>query len=492
MLVCNFPEDFLWGAATSAYQIEGSIAVDGRGESIWDRFVQQPGAVHNNETGATACDHYRLWRDDIALMRDLNLRSYRFSIAWPRVIPAGRGRPNGAGLDFYDRLVDGLLEAGIEPLATLYHWDLPAALQEEGGWANRETSYRFRDYAAHVFERLGDRVGRWLTVNEPWVAAMVGHAMGVHAPGMKDGPTAVQTTHHLLLAHGLAVEAFDELGLRNPDRDNGPARIGLALDIHAYGAASDTDVDREAMERARTLEARWFLEPVFAGAYPDEGLQWYERHGAVPTVYPGDMEQIARPIDILAINYYRRHVVKHDATVPLFQFRHEVPAGKPVTEMGWEVYPEGLYDVLRWVWDFYASQANFRGGLGDASGSVRSPGPEHSPVSRNAPSLLVTENGASYPDTLVNENGTLRVRDDERGEYLHSHLYHMWRAIQDGVPVEGYYAWSLLDNFEWAEGYSKRFGIVYVDYDTQRRVVKDSGRSYAEVARQNALTMERA
>lgn len=488
MSVFRFPERFLWGAATSAYQIEGAVAEDGRGESIWDRFCREPGRVDNGDTGDIACDHYHRWRDDIELMRRLELNSYRFSVAWPRIFPIGKGQPNKAGLAFYERLVDALLAAGIRPLVTLYHWDLPAALQERGGWTNRDTAYRFRDYAAFLFERLGDRVDLWLTVNEPYVAAVLGHALGMHAPGLKDLNAALRAAHHLLLAHGLAVEAFDDLGMRKTSRGQGPARIGLALDIHAYAPASDREADWEAMERARTLEARWFVEPVLAGRYPQEGLEWYKGQGVEPPVKDEDMALISRPIDIFGLNYYRRHTVAHDLSQPIFGYRVEVPPGRPVTELGWEVYPQGLHEVLAWVRDTYLASPAAQ----PAEGSI---------------AFFITENGAAYPDVLEPEAaapkadadrppapGTQkrgpRVRDVERRDYIAAHLYYVWRAIQDGIPVEGYWAWSLMDNFEWTRGYSCRFGLVYVDFTTQERIIKDSGRWYSAVCGENGLEVD--
>lgn len=466
MRTYTFPETFLWGAATSAFQIEGSTAVDGRGESIWDRFCRVPGAIRDGSSGQPACDHYRRWRDDVALMRELHLNSYRFSVAWPRVFPDGSGPVNPAGIGFYDALVDELLANGIRPVVTLYHWDLPGALQDVGGWVNRDVVFRFRDYAAAMFERLGDRVDMWITINEPWVASMLGHYFGWHAPGLQDAAAAVQAAHHLLLAHGLAVEAFDELGLRSADAVHGPtggARIGAALDIHAYAPAGDGQHHRQAMERARTLEARWFLEPLTGHGYPDDGLSWYAAQGAAPVIKQGDMERIARPVDFLGINYYRRHVIAADDAVPLFGYRQVVPGDRPLTALQWEVYPEGLYDVLDWVWCTY---------LQPAGGKF----------------LLVTESGAAYPDVVTADESGRRVGDVQRLSYLQAHLQQVWRAVNAGLPVHGYYVWSLLDNFEWAHGYTQRFGIVHVDFKTQVRTVKDSGRWYAQAAAANAMT----
>ena len=525
MIECPFPAGFLWGAATSAYQIEGAVADDGRGESIWDRFCREPGRIENGDTADIACDHYHRWREDVALMRRLGLSSYRFSIAWPRVFPTGKGQVNKPGLDFYERLVDALLAAGIEPLVTLYHWDLPAALQERGGWTNRDTAYRFRDYAGFLFERLGDRVDRWLTVNEPYVAAMLGHAFGVHAPGLQDPDAALRAAHHLLLGHGLAVEAFDDVGLRSPRRSRGPARIGIAIDIHAYSPATDSEADQQAALRAQVLEARWFVEPVLVGRYPQEGLEWYERLGVRPPVKDGDLELMSRPIDLFGLNYYRRHVVADDPSRPLFGYRVQVPPGRPVTQVGWEVYPEGLHEVLAWLQEKYLSQpaadrepgaaptgrktvtaagepagkdapqAAAGDAAGEAAGSLEQRA-RHAPSARRV-AFLITENGAAYPDTVEAAQGggtanddDVRIRDDRRRDYIALHLHQVWRALQAGLPVEGYYVWSLMDNFEWARGYRVRFGLVYVDYETQRRIVKDSGRWYARVCQENRLTFD--
>ncbi|OUM97869.1 MAG: hypothetical protein BAA04_08110 [Firmicutes bacterium ZCTH02-B6] len=497
---CRFPAGFLWGAATSAYQVEGAVAEDGRGESIWDRFCREPGRIEKGDTGDIACDHYHRWRDDIELMRRLGLTSYRFSVAWPRVFPSGKGQPNKAGLAFYERLVDALLAAGIRPLVTLYHWDLPAALQDRGGWTNRDTAYRFRDYAAFLFERLGDRVDLWLTVNEPYVAAMVGHALGIHAPGLKDLGAAVRAAHHLLLGHGLAVEAFDDLGMRKAGRGQGPARIGLSLDIHAYAPATDRDADVEAMERARTLEARWFVDPVLLGRYPADGLEWYKGQGVEPPVKDEDMALISRPIDIFGLNYYRRHTVVHDSGRPFFGYRVEVPPGRPVTELGWEVYPQGLYQVLAWLRDTYL-RSEASSNAASASGMGRQ-GPAAEQGLPRPIAFFVTENGAAYPDVpepapepgqgkeSASQPNGVRIRDTQRRDYIAAHLYHVWRAIQDGIPVEGYWAWALMDNFEWAKGYSSRFGLVYVDYTTQERIIKDSGHWYSVVCQGNGLNAD--
>lgn len=488
MSVLSFPEGFLWGTATAAYQVEGSTRADGRGESIWDRFAAE-GRVANGESGDPACDHYRRWQEDVALMKALGVGAYRFSIAWPRIFPLGSGRPNPAGIDFYDRLVDGLLAAGIEPLVTLYHWDLPQALQDQGGWARRDTAFRYQEYAAFVLQRLGDRVKLWITQNEPWVAAFLGHARGEHAPGLKDLPTAVRASHHLLLSHGLAVESFRELGLRG--------RIGIALDLHAYSAASDGPDDLAALERVRTLESRWFLDPLFRGAYPAAGLDWYRDRGIELPLEPDDLKLISQPIDFLGVNYYTRHVVAHDPAEPHSGARSLSPTD-PVTEMGWPVYPRGLREVLAWVHDEYLKPLEGLEGstARDAADDTplapasRTPsdrlGRSRSPWNNPCP-LVVTENGAAYPDRVVEEGGELRVHDARRIAYLEAHLREAWRAVEEGVPLAGYVAWSFMDNFEWALGYSRRFGLVYVDYATQRRIPKESAYWYRGVVAQNGL-----
>ncbi|BAS25882.1 glycoside hydrolase family 1 protein [Limnochorda pilosa] len=488
MSVQSFPEGFLWGTATASYQVEGSTRADGRGESIWDRFAAD-GHVWNGESGEPACDHYRRWPEDVALMRELGIPAYRFSIAWPRVFPAGSGRPNPAGLAFYDRLVDGLLAAGIEPTATLYHWDLPQALQEKGGWADRATAWRFQEYVSHVFERLGDRVKLWITQNEPWVAAFLGHARGEHAPGLHDLPTAVRVSHHLLLSHGLAVQAFRQMGMTG--------RIGITLNLHAYAPASGAAEDLEAMERVRTLDGRWFLDPLFRGSYPAGALAWYRDRGAQPAVEPDDMDLIAQPGDFLGINYYTRHVVALDPNDPLTGTRVLPPQG-PATEMGWEVHPQGLRQVLRWVHAEYlqprqAAQAGLsrspsaHAGEPGVSGGASDRFEKHRSPWNNPLPLIITENGAAYPDRLVEDAEGLRVHDPERIAYLEGHLREARQAIEEGVPLAGYFAWSFMDNFEWALGYSRRFGLVYVDYATQRRIPKKSALWYREVIARNGL-----
>ena len=440
-----FPKGFVWGAATAAYQIEGAANEDGRGESIWDRFSHTPGNVLNGDTGDVADDHYHRWPQDVALMQSLGLKAYRFSIAWPRIIPDGIGAVNDAGLDFYDRLVDGLLAAGIEPFVTLYHWDLPQALQDRGGWPNRDSAAWFADYTAVVSRRLGDRVHNWITLNEPWVSAFVGYMMGMHAPGIRDPKAAMQAAHHLLLAHGQAVSILRRNG-------NGATRVGITLNLTWVDSASDRPEDVEAARRQDGFADRLFLDPVFKGCYPGDFMELCGN--LAPQVEEGDLQQIAAPLDFLGVNYYTRSVVADDPNMPMLRTRSIQPAAAEYTEMGWEVYPEGLYRLLRRLHEDYAPEA-----------------------------IYITENGAAFPDTV--ESG--RVHDERRIAYLREHLTSCWRAIQEGVPLRGYFVWSLLDNFEWGFGYSKRFGIVYVDYATQERIPKDSAFFYRDVIAANGL-----
>jgi beta-glucosidase len=435
-----FPADFLWGAATSAYQIEGSTAVDGRGESIWDTFCHTPGRVRNGHTGDIADDHYRLMEDDVALMARLGLRAYRFSMAWPRVLPEGRGVVNQPGLDFYRRLVDRLLESGIEPLPTLYHWDLPEALQREGGWSARSTAHAFATYAAVVGDALGDRVMRLLTLNEPWCSAFLGYASGVHAPGLRDPERAVRAVHHLLLAHGLGLEEL---------RAAGVSEAGITLNLYAVSPATDSEEDRVAALAIDGLQNRLFLDPVLKGSYPEDVLARFSRICDLSVIQPEDLQQISAPIDVLGVNYYTRHTVtaapNHPPAAVSSQWVGAESIGLvepegPTTAMGWPVDADGLVEVLVRVNDDY-----------------------------DAPPILITENGAAYDD-ILDEQGD--VNDTERIKYLDAHVAAIRRAIDHGVAVCGYFVWSLLDNFEWAEGYSKRFGIVYVEYADQRRVSK--------------------
>jgi beta-glucosidase len=435
----RFPKHFLWGAATAAYQIEGSPLADGAGASIWHRFAHTPGRMRGGVTGDIACDHYRLWREDVELMRSLGLTAYRFSIAWARVQPAGRGATSAPGLGFYERLVDALLEAGIRPMVTLYHWDLPAALDDRGGWLNRDIADWFAEYAALMFRRLDDRVGHWVTLNEPWVVADGGYLHGALAPGHRNRFEAPLATHNLLRAHGAAVQAY---------RHEGRHAIGLVVNLEPKYPASESPADVAATDRAHAYMNRQYLDPVFRGCYPREMTEIFG--DAWPEWPAADFEQIRQPIDFLGINYYTRSVTRHDfGSWPLAAAA--VPqSDSAYTEMGWEVYPEGLADVLRWVSAEYGR-----------------------------PPLYITENGAAFYDPPTASGG--RIRDPLRVDYLRAHLGAVRKAMATGVDVRGYFVWSLLDNLEWAEGYSRRFGIVHVDFRTQRRTPKDSARFYAGV-----------
>jgi beta-glucosidase len=432
--VTTFPPGFRFGAATAAYQIEGAVHDDGRRDSIWDTFCRIPGAIANGDTGDVACDHYHRFESDLDLMAELGLESYRFSIAWPRVQPDGSGALNPAGIAFYRRLVEGLLERGIEPIATLYHWDLPQALQDAGGWAERDTAQRFAEYAQHMARELGDVVDTWITHNEPWVVAFVGHVQGRFAPGVRDWPTALAVAHHLLLSHGMAVDAL-------------PGSVGITLNLSPTHPAGPGDE-----EAARIFDGylnRWFLEPVLEGRYPDDVRELYEsRVGPLHVVRDGDLALIARPIDFLGVNYYFLSRVRADESAPPLGAT-QIPGRGPLTAMGWEVEPAGLHELLVRL--------------------TRDYGPLP---------LWITENGAAYDDPPPTDGV---VDDPDRLAYLQSHIEAVARAIEDGADVRRYLAWSLLDNFEWNSGYSKRFGIVHVDYATQRRTLKGSGAWYRDL-----------
>ena len=424
----SFPSDFVWGAATASYQIEGAAHEDGRGESVWDRFCATPGKVRGGDNGDVACDFFHRYPDDVKLMNELGLDAFRFSVAWPRIIPNGRGEVNQAGLDFYDRLVDELLAHEIEPFATLFHWDSPQALEDMGGWRARETAEAFVAYAEIVANRLGDRVRHWITHNEPWVYAWIGHAWGLHAPGHESEAEAVAVAHHLLLSHGWAVEAIRRA---SPD-----ARVGITLNLAQIYPATDTPEDEAAAYRRDGQDNRWFLDPVFRGSYPADLLERNEL--VAPYVRDGDLDTISAPLDFLGINNYSRFIVAAGADGPR-------PVANPEaqhTDMGWEVYPDGLHDVLMRVARDYEPAA-----------------------------IYITENGAAFPDVRVHDGA---VHDIERTAYLESYIGAVGRAIAGGAPVKGYFVWSLLDNFEWGFGYSKRFGIVYIDFPTLERVPKDS------------------
>lgn len=431
-----FPSDFLWGAATASYQVEGAAFEDGKGESIWDRFSHTPGRIKHGDIGDVACDHYHRYLEDVAIMQTIGLQAYRFSISWPRILPQGDGAVNEAGLDFYDRLVDALLAAHIEPLATLYHWDLPQALQDrQGGWASRHIAEQFAHYADVVSRRLGDRVKRWATLNEPHVVAVVGYQHGHHAPGVADPVVAAQVSHHLLLAHGMAVPVL---------RANvGPkAQIGIVnnqgLIENRPGASEEEQAQRDF---ADAFVNRLFMDTIFHGVYPEE-LKNAPGFAEI-VMEPGDFEIMCAPLDFVGVNYYTRHVVGQ-SRIPNAEY----------TTMDWEVYPEGLYRVLTRIHRDYAPKA-----------------------------IYVTESGAAFGD-VVSADG--RVHDARRVSYLREHFRMAAKAIQDGVPLRGYFVWSLLDNFEWAYGYTQRFGIVRVEYETGQRILKDSAYFYQSVIRANS------
>jgi len=441
-----FPDGFLWGAATAAHQIEGSPLADGAGPSIWTRFAHTPGLTHNGDTGDVACDHYRRWKDDVRLMRELGLTAYRFSVSWSRVLPEGTGRVNPAGLDFYSRLVDALLEAGIEPLLTLYHWDLPAALDDRGGWLNRDCAGWFAEYATVMAKALDGRVRKWVTLNEPWVITDGGYLHGALAPGHRNKYEAPIASHNLMRAHGAAVQAYRAVGRHE---------IGLVVNIEPKYPASDAPEDQAATRRAHAYMNEQYLHPALLGHYPPELREIFG--DAWPDWPAEDFALIRQPLDFLGINYYTRNVTRADGSWPLKAGAVKQPSAT-YTETGWEVFPQGLTDTLLWVRRTY----------GDIP-------------------LYVTENGAAFFDPPVAEGG--RVRDPLRIDYLRRHLRAVHEAIRAGCDIRGYMVWSLLDNLEWSLGYSKRFGIVHVNYATQQRTVKDSGRWYANVVRSHGRAL---
>jgi beta-glucosidase len=429
--VPRFPEDFVWGVSSAAYQMEGAVTQDGRGESIWDRFCSTPGKVRNGESGAIACDFYHRYRDDIALVRELGAGAFRFSVAWPRILPEGRGKVSEKGLGFYDRLVDALLEAGIKPVAVLYHWDLPQVLENDGGWAARSTVEAFADYSRVVAGHLGDRVTQWVTQVEPWVTAWLGYGFGVHAPGRRSAADAVAASHHLLLSHGRAVEVL---------RGAAPAaEVGIALDLGHLWAATGREEDREALRWWDGWHHRWYLGPLFRGEYPEDALRDWEH--LMPEVHDGDLACISAPVDFLGVNYYTSSAIA--AGEADGRRGRQVPQpGVPRTDMDWEIHPDGLREVLERVTRDYTPRA-----------------------------VYITENGAAFPDVVDHEGN---VADLERRQYLQDHLAAAAQALGAGVPLRGYFVWGLMDNFEWSFGYWKRFGLVHVDYPSQKRTPKES------------------
>lgn len=455
----KFPGDFVWGAATAAYQIEGAWNEDGRGPSIWDTFSHTPGNIANGDTGDIACDHYHCWLEDIRLMGDIGLAAYLFSVSWPRIFPEGVGRLNQAGLDFYNRLVDGLLETGVHPFVTLYHWDLPQALQDQGGWANRATAEAFVKYADILSSSLGDRVKDWITHDDPAVVVIIGHVEGRHAPGIQDLPTALRVSHHLLLSHGWAVPLI---------RQNSPgAEVGIALDLTYFEAASASLADRQATRFMEGSKQRWFLDPLFGRGYPADIVADYLESGHISKtdldyIQDGDLEVIAEPLNFIGVNHYFREVVRNQAIPEAENLLRTVFQAKNDelnwTEMGWEVYPEGLFRILARLHFEY-----------------------------QVPKIYITENGCSYSDGPDAEG---RIDDWRRTNYMRNYLTAAYRAIQSGVPLAGYFARSLLDNFEWAFGYDQHFGIIWVDFPTGQRFKKDSSFFYNQVINDNGFVLE--
>ncbi|WP_262702356.1 MULTISPECIES: GH1 family beta-glucosidase [Streptomyces] len=444
-----FPHDFLWGTATSAYQVEGAVAEDGRSPSIWDTFSHTPGKVAGDDHGDVACDHYHRWREDIGLMKRLGTNAYRLSIAWPRVVPGGEGPVNAKGLAFYDELIDGLLEAGITPSVTLYHWDLPQVLQDRGGWPERDTAEHFAAYASVVADRLGDRVRHWTTLNEPLCSAWIGHLDGVMAPGLTDLTAAVRASYHLLLGHGLATQAIRAAAPR--------AEVGIVNNLNTVEAATERPEDQAAARRMDGHTNRWWLDPVHGRGFPADMREVY---GVELPERPGDLDTIAAPLDWLGLNYYFPATVTDDPTGPAPHARAVRRPDVPRTGMDWEVDAGGIESLLLRLTGEYGARK-----------------------------LYVTENGSAYPD-VVRPDGT--VDDPERQDYLVQHLAACASAVRKGAPLAGYFAWSLLDNFEWAYGYDKRFGLVHVDYRTQARTIKGTGHRYAEIIRDHRGRARRA
>ena len=436
----TFPDGFLWGVASSSYQIEGAWNEDEKGESIWDRFSHTPGNIKNGDTGDIACDHYHLYKKDVALMKELGIQAYRFSISWPRVLPKGKGDINRVGLEFYNRLVDELLEAGIEPWICLYHWDLPQALQDEGGWANRNIVRSFADYAGLMARELGDRVKRWLIFNEPRCVAWLGHFTGVHAPGIKNLELALKVSHHLLLTQGKTIQTLREV--------NQDFQIGTILDLNVIHPITNDEKDQKAAGNFDEFLNRWFLDPIFNGEYPALAKE----AGLEPK--RGDMDLIQQHLDFLGVNYYTRLLAAYDPSNPLMRAK-VINKKTPVTERGWEIYPNGLYEILMRLRREYGN-----------------------------PMLYVTENGAAFEDNVIKDG---KVQDDDRIAFLRDHMLAAYRAIKEGVRLNGYFVWTITDNFEWAEGYSKRFGLVHTDYRTLKRTPKKSFYWYKQVIQNNGL-----
>ncbi|MGG1684314.1 GH1 family beta-glucosidase [Pseudalkalibacillus sp. NRS-1564] len=448
MAIIQFPNDMKWGAATAAYQIEGAVDEGGRGQSIWDTFSHTPGNVKNGDNGDVACDSYHRYEEDIALMKELGIEMYRFSVSWPRIFPNGTGKVNEEGLQYYHRFVDALLDHGIEPMCTLYHWDLPQVLQDKGGWASRETTDAFADYAELMFNEFNGKIKHWITINEPWCVSFLSNFIGVHAPGNQDLQLATTISHHLLLAHGKAVTRFRELEMEG--------NIGYAPNLEWNEPFSNKQEDIDACNRGMGWFIEWFFDPVFKGRYPEFMLNWFEKKGVSLTLEDGDLDVISQPIDFVGINYYTGSVGRYKENEDLFDLE-KIDIGYAKTDIGWNVYGEGFYKVLSKLKDQY----------GDVP-------------------IYITENGACYNDGV--EDG--QVKDERRIQYLKQHLTSLSRSIEAGVNIKGYLTWSLLDNFEWAEGYDKRFGLVHVNFRTLERTKKDSYYWYKQTIDNGWFDME--
>ena len=443
-----FPKGFTWGVATASYQIEGAYNEDGRGETIWDRFCSVPGNVLNGADGKVACDHYHRYAEDVKLMKSMGIQAYRFSIAWSRILPNGYGEVNQKGIDFYSRLIDALLEAGIEPYVTLYHWDLPQALQDIGGWANPKMPEYFLEYAKVVFDAFGSRVKKWITLNEPYCAAFLGHWEGRQAPGMHDFSTAVRVSYHMYVGHGLVVDYFRKHGCQG--------EIGITLNMMGRLPLTDKPEDTAAALRADGYLNRWFAEPILLGKYPQDMMDLYREKGVVlPEFTEENLKLIGQKLDFVGLNYYNDFYVKADESVWPLGFKIENPPFVPVNDRNWPVTENGFLAMLLRLKNEYGVEK-----------------------------IYITENGTSFPDVVSIEG---KVEDGGRKDYLNRHIRAMWEAIQQGVNVEGYFQWSLYDNFEWAFGYASRFGIVFVDFNTQERIIKESGHWYSRVIRDNAV-----
>lgn len=441
----HFPAEFMWGLATASYQIEGAWNEDGKGESIWDRFSHTPGKISDGSNGDVACDHYHRWRDDVALLKKMGMKAYRFSISWPRILPEGTGKINQKGLAFYENLVDELLSAGIVPFVTLYHWDMPQALQDRGGWANREVVNWFADYAAVVVERLGDRVSQWITLNEPACFVSLGYFSGLHAPGLKDASLAMKACHHANLAHGAAYKIIKSISRPN-------CQVGLSFNVDHFQPTSDKPADLQAVRRIIGYRKGMFTEPVFKGVYPEFMRKQYGRN--FPEISAADNEFLGVGVDFFGLNHYTSHTVEDAQEVEYAHKAETVRQPGEYTSMDWLIHPEGLYHTL--------TDLNR----------------QYGPIP-----FYVTENGAAFDDELLDG----KIHDMDRMEYLHDYLTQVLRAMKDGVDLKGYFAWSFMDNFEWAHGFSKRFGLCYTDYTTLRRIPKASAYWYGKLAKNGIL-----